>query len=338
LTIVNNIPASDKKYSMKIPGVTSVNCKIRITDMENSGIKDESDVVFKVIQPVILVTSPVGGEKWLAGTTREITWSSSNIKNVKIEYTTNSGKDWQLIITSVSASSGSCYFTVPVISSTQCKVRISDASDADIKDESASVFTIANPGITVVTPNGGEKWTSSETKEIIWTSKDISNVKIDYTTNNGTSWISILNSISANTTSYLWTVPTITSISCKLRISDVDNSRISDESNGLFEISLPVGIENEMNGSIPEKYLLLQSYPNPFNPSTVISYELPSTTFISLKVYNVLGEEVSTLVNEVKSAGRYKIVFNAGNISSGIYFYVLQTANFVQSKKMIFLK
>jgi hypothetical protein len=82
-----------------------------------------------------------------------------------------------------------------------------------------------------------------------------------------------------------------------------------------------------------ESYRLEQNYPNPFNPTTNITYVLPKAENVSLKVYDVLGREVATLVNEVKPAGAYTVPFNASNLASGVYFYKLQAGSFVQTKK-----
>ena len=104
----------------------------------------------------------------------------------------------------------------------------------------------------------------------------------------------------------------------------------------------PTGI-NELNG-IPTEYELAQNYPNPFNPTTVIRYGIPrgadlkSALQVTLRVYDLLGNEVITLVNEQQSPGYYERTWNAGNVSSGIYLYVLRAGSFVKSRKMILLK
>ncbi len=92
------------------------------------------------------------------------------------------------------------------------------------------------------------------------------------------------------------------------------------------------------NNLMPNAYKLSQNYPNPFNPSTVINYSIPKSQLVTLKVYNILGQEVATLVNNVQSAGNYKVTFDASRLSSGIYFYSLTTGNFTASKKMILMK
>jgi len=83
---------------------------------------------------------------------------------------------------------------------------------------------------------------------------------------------------------------------------------------------------------------LAQNYPNPFNPSTRIQYSVASSQNVTLKVFDVLGNEVATLVNEPKAPGVYTVQFNGGNLTSGVYFYKLQSGSFVQTKKFILMK
>jgi hypothetical protein len=88
----------------------------------------------------------------------------------------------------------------------------------------------------------------------------------------------------------------------------------------------------------PEAFALQQNYPNPFNPTTTIRYELPKATSVRLTVYDVLGREVSMLVNELKQPGRYEAVFDGKYLTSGVYLYRLQAGSFVQSRKFLLLK
>jgi len=92
------------------------------------------------------------------------------------------------------------------------------------------------------------------------------------------------------------------------------------------------------NESAITQYILEQNYPNPFNPSTTIKYSIPTSSFAQLKVYDVLGNEVATLVNEEKHAGTYEVKFNAEVLTSGMYFYKLNAGSFISTKKMLLLK
>ncbi|GBD86948.1 hypothetical protein BMS3Abin03_00873 [bacterium BMS3Abin03] len=89
---------------------------------------------------------------------------------------------------------------------------------------------------------------------------------------------------------------------------------------------------------IPVNYLIFQNYPNPFNPSTTIKYQVPERSFVTIKVFDVLGNEVATLINEEKPVGTYEVVFEAAGLSSGIYYYRLQAGNYIETKEMILLK
>lgn len=89
--------------------------------------------------------------------------------------------------------------------------------------------------------------------------------------------------------------------------------------------SMLVGVEQV--DELPTKFLLEQNYPNPFNPSTVISWQSPVSSWVTLKIYNILGQEVATLVDENKAAGKYDVQFDGSQLSSGVYFYRLTTGD-----------
>ena len=103
---------------------------------------------------------------------------------------------------------------------------------------------------------------------------------------------------------------------------------------GTFSYSDVVNITYD----VPAEFVISQNFPNPFNPSTRINYFVPNESFVSIKVYDFLGREVTTLVNETKSTGSYEIVFDASNLPSGTYFYALIAENYSSTKKMILLK
>lgn len=108
-------------------------------------------------------------------------------------------------------------------------------------------------------------------------------------------------------------------------------------SGATWVISGVLPVEQTING-IPEEFSLEQNYPNPFNPGTKISWQSPVGSHQTLKVFDLLGNEVATLVNEEKPVGSYEVEFDASKLSSGIYFYRLQAGNFIQTKKMLLLK
>jgi 5-hydroxyisourate hydrolase-like protein (transthyretin family) len=120
--------------------------------------------------------------------------------------------------------------------------------------------------------------------------------------------------------------------------------KVTDKDGGVTETSVKVRVENTLTGieslaaQIPNDYELYQNYPNPFNPSTNIRFQIKEPNFITLKIFNILGKEIATLVNEKKSPGTYEVKFNAGNLPSGIYFYKLSAGDFTDTRRLLLLK
>ena len=111
---------------------------------------------------------------------------------------------------------------------------------------------------------------------------------------------------------------------------------IGTESRDISTDIMIVGVEDDVTA--PADFSLGQNYPNPFNPSTRITYSLAVQSNVSLKVYDILGNEVVTLVNTTQGTGVYEVNFNASNLASGLYFYTLKAGSFTSTKKMMLLK
>ena len=217
------------------------------------------------------------------------------------------------------------------------------------------------PEITVVTPNGGEYWLMGDTVDIKWTSVSVDSVKIQLSLNDGIDWIPIVESTASDSV-YKWVVQaSSTSWSCQIKISDASDSTIYDVSDTTFTIDMFPAVDDSTNSILPTEFALFQNYPNPFNPVTKIKFSIPSVTlrqaqsdsWVTLKVYDVLGNEIATLVNEEQTAGTYEVEFNTNshsgegrNLTSGIYFYQLQVVGpetssgqgIIETKKMVLIK
>jgi hypothetical protein len=105
---------------------------------------------------------------------------------------------------------------------------------------------------------------------------------------------------------------------------------------GAYEYDPTKVISKKSN--LPMKYSLSQNYPNPFNPSTTIEFTLPKSDFVELKVYNILGMEISTLVSKKLNPGNHTYTFDGKKLATGVYYYRLEAGNFIQTRKMIYLK
>jgi hypothetical protein len=122
------------------------------------------------------------------------------------------------------------------------------------------------------------------------------------------------------------------------KLSEIEIVQNSKSSNYKLIVGTDEFVENIQSELIPREFSLSQNFPNPFNPATIIKFSIAKKSYVSLKIFDVLGNEVGNLVNEIKPAGNYDIKFNGEQLSSGVYFYRLETTDFVQTKKMILLK
>ncbi len=188
-------------------------------------------------------------------------------------------------------------------------------------------------GFYAFKPNGGDKLYITVT---ILDSSDFfigsGEIEVDATSENYTAFEIPITYFSENT-----------AVSCYIAmgVNGPNTNQDYHEGTQMFiddlELSMDVS-SGVKDNTIINSFELKQNFPNPFNPSTIISYSVPQNAFVTLKVYNILGNEVSTLVNEQKAAGNYNVTFNASPLSTGIYFYTLQSGSFTATKKLILMK
>lgn len=135
---------------------------------------------------------------------------------------------------------------------------------------------------------------------------------------------------------YSWADDDVTDSVVQYRLLQIDNDGLENYFGPIIVSYNPTNVKETF--ALPDKYDLTQNYPNPFNPSTIISLQLPVDNHVTLKVYNTLGQEVATLVSGFKKAGKYRVEFDASNLTSGIYIYRLVTSGFTETKKMIIIR
>jgi hypothetical protein len=135
-----------------------------------------------------------------------------------------------------------------------------------------------------------------------------------------------------------------TLITYSYKVSAVDNTSLEsvksdrDFVSGYMDACLVTPPQDNYGSNSVKEFKLKNNYPNPFNPETKIEYELPKDVFVTIKIYDLLGREIKTLVNEYKNTGSYIVSFNGSEFATGIYFYRIQAGNFVQVKRMVLIK
>lgn len=251
---VNTIVASTANtgsYSWT-PTSTGTTFKVRVSDAQDSQTSDASDNYFSVTG--IGITAPAEGATWNCGTSQNITWNyTGSFSNVKIEY--YDGASWNTIAGST-VNDGSYTWTVAATPTNAAKIRISDAADSD-PITTSSTFNIKSV-IAVTVPNGGESYAVGSTADITWTvAGSVSNVKIEYSTNNGSSWSNVVESegtandgVVTNDGTFSWAVPDAVTAQALIRISDNDSGHpaSSDTSNAVFSITTGITITSPTSG------------------------------------------------------------------------------------------
>jgi hypothetical protein len=301
-------------------------------------LADTSDAVFTIFEPEIEVQTPNGGERFKVGTVETVAWNAIGIEHISLQYTTNDGASWRNIVSAFPADSGFYDWTVPNYPTNQCKVKAFDSFNAFLSDESDDYFTIYASSVSLTAPNGGENWKVGETQRISWSNSNVDQLTIHYSTNNGTDWITVAAGAPDADGGFEWTIPAAPSTECLVRISDYSDTTVADISDGVFTIEEPSFVDDFNNGGIPDEYNLYQNFPNPFNPSSKIYFDLPEAADVSLAVYDITGRKTATLINGYMPAGRHYAEFNGKDLASGIYFYRIETAEYSFIRKMLLLK
>ncbi len=297
-------------------------------------------IKYEVFSPVITILNPSGGEMWSVGSTQVINWLSRDIENVNIEYSINGGATYEPVASNLSASYFSYDWDIPNTPSDNCKIKISDTENnySDVTEVNFSIRSSANPFIKVLTPNLSENYNAGSYLNITWMSENIAAVNIDYTINNGADWIEVVSSLSS-TGLYKWNIPNTPSLQCKVRVSDASISGAFDVSDEPFTIIEAVASSNsDVESGLPSEFCLYPNYPNPFNPQTRILFDIPEEGYISVSVYDILGNKIADLVSEQKPAGRFEVIFDGSNLNSGIYLCRMNGENFSQTRKMLLVK
>ncbi len=248
-TIVSNT-ANDGTHSWTVTLPATSTALVRITSISFPAVTDQSNANFTLAARTITVTSPNGGEVWVEGEGRIISWASQNLTgNVNIELNrTYPGGAWESIAANT-ANDGTHTWNVTLPATALARIRITSVSFPTVSDVSDNNFTLAARTITVVSPNGGESWIAGTNQTISWTSQNVSgNVNVELNRNYpGGGWESIaLNS--ANDGSEVWTVSTPVSTLCRVRVTSASFPTVSDVSNNNFTIlqaNIPANVAHD---------------------------------------------------------------------------------------------
>jgi len=326
----------------------SRNLTFRLTARDNrtggGGVGKSTNLAFSVVSTAgpFQVTSPNTAVNWPALSTQNITWNVANTNTapvncvlVNIILSTDGGQTFPLTIVSNTVNDGTEDVVIPDNQTTTARIKI-QAADNIFFDMSNANFIISAPvpvelatfNYYINANNVTLNWITAS--EINSNGFDIQRAKtMDNNLINEWKSIGFINGKGTTTESSFYSYSDAGlqpgNYLYRLKMIDIDGS---------FEYSNTINVKVEA----PVVYSLSQNFPNPFNPGTLIQYQLPEKGFVTLKVYDALGVEMATLINEEKEAGIHEVNFNASSLTSGVYFYSLHSGSFVKTNKMLLLK
>ncbi len=203
----------------------------------------------------------------------------------------------------------------------------------------------ASAHVALLYPVGGETFQEGDIVSIQWQIviyHGPCNWDLYFSEDGGSTWQPIATDLEESILEYDWTVPSIATDSGQVKVIQ-DNATGPDyaDASGNFTINVSTGIKKLNN--LPDKFIAYPAYPNPFNPTIKIRYELFKSARVSLKIYNMVGEEVISLADGVQPPGQRTVVWNGKNeqdqvVASGVYFYRLQVDNLVRTNKILYVK
>lgn len=314
----------------KVPAVSTKKGLIRVSDAVDAGAVGTTLAPFEIQSTALTLQYPMGGEKFGQKEKFNIAWLASQVNNVKVEFSSDGGVTWTTITST--GTSGSLTYDVPDIETTQGIIRVSDASNNTLVSQSGQ-FSIGKEKIYLWTPNGGDTVCSSKDFTINWSTDFIgvstTKVRIQYSVNNGASWLNITNTVGvdASSGSYVWSSAKTASTSAILKIIYRNDTSITAVSQKSFTISsasncVAVGVDEPINEI---SFGTLSVSPNPISTQGTATVEFPaSCAQIEFALVDSKGSLVAILSKyDNLSAGKHELQFDVSNIASGAYFLTI---------------
>lgn len=242
-------------YYWTVPNTPTTTALVRIEDYDNNCKADQSDFVFEIspATPTMDVNSPDGGELWYHGQSRGISWNTEYVTSnqLQIEYTLDDGASW-VLLTPLTENDGYYSWTLPSISTTQARVRVTDLADPSTFAVSEATFTIAEPYVTILGPTGGSTFTSCEAVTVNWAHGGTVNNRftVQYSTNDGGTWSTLVSNFiqtSQTNSNYTWDFPPVEG-PVVFRVYDTSNAAVEDISDEVTFNSNPEIIVTSPNG------------------------------------------------------------------------------------------
>ncbi|MCL4305618.1 T9SS type A sorting domain-containing protein [bacterium] len=336
-TIVASTP-NDGIHALIVSGPVTDHARFRITHLTQGDLSDTSNADSRIVNPALNLLSLNGGQTVLTGTNDTIRFERVLVEgSVSIELNRDypSG-NWQMLAENYSGAD-SYLWRVLQPGGERCRIRVTSDEQPWLNDMSETDFIMRAPQMTVLSPNGGEVVVVDQPYEITWGAAEYPGtfrVMLNRSYPDG-NW-ELLTSVTENDGSWLWTPRGASTTRARIRLATpLDPLGTYVESAGDFTIEGGASVSDR---PLPTAFQVGEVYPNPFNPSTQFTLDLPTRTHVTVRVTNQLGQTVATVLDAERDAGSHTIVFDGSGLSSGIYFLRVDAARETIVRKLTLLK
>ncbi len=323
--ITESASAHPRSYTWEAPDIISNECLIRISDVANPDVFSITETPFTLCKLDLLY--PNTTSLYRVGTPVEVTWESELVEEITVSYKACIDCDWVIVEEGIPAENGN-YLWTPEVATTWCKIQLSETSYPEVTDESSGIFFVFRLDLT--SPEGGENIEGLSSFDITWVSEIISEVKIEFSPDNGVNWEVIADDATASDSVYTWEVPNINADECLIKLTSPGLAELYSMNETPFSIYETLGIEDNFSTDV------LNIYPNPVTDQVNIAYyPLETGEGFYVTVLNTNGETIFELSEKSTGKDVHNITLNFNKLSKGVYFVRISNNKRVITGKIV---
>ena len=321
-------------YMWSVPFINSNNCIVRISDAATKEELARSCAFSINIAPTEINRPSAADPVYIANAKEYIQWICFEQINVYFEFSENGTNGWVKVTDIVSASLGQTLWTVRTANTCNAVIRMVNAQTGAIVATSEP-FKVAGGNVTLTSPNKGDKFVNPNANITInWTSKQVTEFTLQYTTDGGANWEILAKNVKASLRKHIWKSPNINSSNVIVRAINPSNECIEYGRTGMFSIGL-TNIEYD----IAEGNSIANITPNPVSSSATIKYIVANGNNTTIAIYDVQGNKILDIVNnEYKNSGTYEFEFDASKLANGVYAVQIQIGDAIIVKEFVVAK
>ncbi len=325
-----NVKAADSIYKWELPNINAEKVLVKIEDVSNSDVSDQSVSHFSIMQPQITIQTPLENKELGQREIHELYWNKTLVETVYIIFSSDGGQTWDTLAQNVDASSYE--WKIPEIEAENCIIKVISEQNNTVVAETRN-FSIGEPSAVLIYPNGGETLCIGERYDIKWETSYLQKFWLKYSLDNGENWKKVFFlAIDGEKNSFDWAIKHDETEEALIRLeSYYDDGVVLDQSESAFKIDSCLTDVAEFNGNADNPLRIKEIIPNPVNSNAQInlSYGLSSAHPIELIVMDQIGNKViSRKVEHPAASGDMALELDLSNVSQGYYFLIIRSGGY----------